>query len=166
MNGLRKKGFVFSKIMIFFCVIILNSLAIGNENDIPIWGISDYDRELIDKSVIWKNDSLFDYWNLSKYNAKEAGLWQKVEIDIDVYNGNDYTLLYTTNNKEPMTFVTGLSQVVYGIDKIVPSMKIGEIWLILIKPEAVYGKRGIPGKIPPDMRMVAKVKLLRTQSLL
>ncbi|KKQ48372.1 MAG: Peptidyl-prolyl cis-trans isomerase [candidate division TM6 bacterium GW2011_GWF2_38_10] len=61
---------------------------------------------------------------------------------------------------EPFTFNLGAGQVISGWDKGVEGMLIGEKRRLVIPHDYAYGKRGIPGAIPPSATLIFDVELL------
>lgn len=61
---------------------------------------------------------------------------------------------------QPFTFTLGAGQVISGWDKGVRDMKVGEQRRLVIPAEFAYGKRGVPGAIPPDATLIFDVELL------
>lgn len=60
----------------------------------------------------------------------------------------------------PFSFVLGAGEVIQGWDAGVAGMQIGEVRKLIIPPELAYGKRGIPGAIPPDAALIFTVEML------
>jgi FKBP-type peptidyl-prolyl cis-trans isomerase FkpA len=61
---------------------------------------------------------------------------------------------------QPFAFNLGAGQVIAGWDKGVCGMKIGEKRRLVISSKFAYGKRGVPGAIPPDATLIFDVELL------
>lgn len=61
---------------------------------------------------------------------------------------------------EPFEFRVGMGQVIKGWDEIVPMMKKGEKWRIVIPPDMGYGARGAGNAIPPNATLIFEMELL------
>ncbi len=61
---------------------------------------------------------------------------------------------------KPFTFTLNAGQVISGWEKGVRGMKVGEQRRLVIPAEFAYGKRGVPGAIPPDATLIFDVELL------
>ncbi len=59
---------------------------------------------------------------------------------------------------EPATFP--LNQVIDGWQEIVPMMRVGDKWRVVIPPELAYGSQGAGGTIGPEATLVFEVELL------
>jgi peptidylprolyl isomerase len=66
----------------------------------------------------------------------------------------------SNDHGQPFTFTLGEGQVIAGWDKGVSGMKVGEQRRLIIPAEFAYGKRGVPGAIPPDATLIFDVELL------
>lgn len=63
--------------------------------------------------------------------------------------------------KPPLVFKVGLAQpaVIAGWDAAVLEMSVGELAEVTIPPEHAYGKKGVPGLVPPDSTLIFEVEL-------
>jgi FK506-binding protein 4/5 len=64
------------------------------------------------------------------------------------------------DRSEPFKFKLGAHQVIKGWDKVVETMKKGEICKVTLKPEYAYGENGSPPKIPANATLVFEIELL------
>lgn len=62
--------------------------------------------------------------------------------------------------EKPLTFRLGRHQVIAGWDQIIPLMRPGDKWLVIIPPELAYGSRGQPPRIPRHATLVFMMELL------
>lgn len=62
---------------------------------------------------------------------------------------------------EPATFA--LNQVIKGWQEVVPKMKAGAKWKVVIPPELAYGPRGTGGTIGPNETLVFEIELLEVK---
>ena len=62
--------------------------------------------------------------------------------------------------EKPLTFRLGRHQVIAGWDQIIPMMRPGDKWLVIIPPELAYGSRGQPPRIPRNATLVFMMELL------
>lgn len=64
---------------------------------------------------------------------------------------------------QPFKFVLGAGRVIKGWDEGVATMTLGETRRLIIPYDLAYGKRGIPGAIPPEATLIFDVELLEIQ---
>ncbi len=62
--------------------------------------------------------------------------------------------------QKPLTFRLGRQQVIAGWDQVIPLMRPGDKWLVIIPPEMAYGSRGQPPHIPRSATLVFMMELL------
>jgi FKBP-type peptidyl-prolyl cis-trans isomerase len=62
--------------------------------------------------------------------------------------------------EKPLKFRLGRHQVIAGWDQIIPLMRPGDKWLVIIPPELAYGSRGQPPHIPRSATLVFMMELL------
>ena len=63
--------------------------------------------------------------------------------------------------REPLSFIVGLHQVIKGFEEGVKLMRVGEKRRFVISPEMGYGKKGVGLFIPPDSTLIFDVELLK-----
>jgi FKBP-type peptidyl-prolyl cis-trans isomerase FklB len=63
---------------------------------------------------------------------------------------------------EPATFP--VSGVIPGWTEALQMMKPGATWMLYIPSDLAYGKRGVPGVIPPNSTLIFKVNLIKIDS--
>jgi FKBP-type peptidyl-prolyl cis-trans isomerase len=61
--------------------------------------------------------------------------------------------------EKPLKFRLGRHQVIAGWDQIIPLMRPGDKWLVIIPPELAYGSRGQPPHIPRSATLVFMMEL-------
>ncbi|MBL7995577.1 FKBP-type peptidyl-prolyl cis-trans isomerase [bacterium] len=64
------------------------------------------------------------------------------------------------DREKPFSFVLGSGQVIKGWDEGVALMNVGDQFQLIIPPQLAYGKKGIPGVIPPNTALLFDVELL------
>lgn len=62
---------------------------------------------------------------------------------------------------EPLTIE--LSKLIPGCKKVIPLMRVGDIWRVYIDPDLAYGKEGRP-TIPPNSALVFEIELIAINS--
>ncbi|CAI2385219.1 unnamed protein product [Moneuplotes crassus] len=60
----------------------------------------------------------------------------------------------------PFSFTLGIGKVITCWDKGISLMKRGEVARLTCPPEMAYGRRGVPGAIPPNATLIFDVELL------
>lgn len=67
----------------------------------------------------------------------------------------------TGKRRAPLVFKVGMPKpaVIAGWDAAVLKMSVGEIAEITIPPEHAYGKKGVPGMVPPDATLIFEMEL-------
>lgn len=73
----------------------------------------------------------------------------------------DQTLLDDSRKRgEPIEVKVGVGKVILAWDKMLPTMRIGERYIIISPYQFAYGEAGIPGIIPPKSTLIFDIKLL------
>lgn len=63
------------------------------------------------------------------------------------------------------SFILGRGQVVSGMDEGIRLMTTGSTYRFIIPSKLAYGKKGIPGQIPPNETLIFEVTLLRVENI-
>lgn len=71
-------------------------------------------------------------------------------------DGSEFDSSYSRN--QPASFA--LNQVVKGWQEVLPMMKTGAKWQVVLPPELAYGENGAGGKIGPNATLVFEIELL------
>lgn len=64
------------------------------------------------------------------------------------------------DREKPFSFVLGKGQVIKGWDEGVAMMQAGDLFQLIIPSQLAYGKKGVPGVIPPNSTLLFDVELL------
>ncbi len=75
-------------------------------------------------------------------------------------NGTRGTMFDSSRDGEPLVFTLGAGQVIAGWDQGIVGMLEGGKREIIIPPELAYGRRGVPGAIPPGATLDFEVELV------
>lgn len=62
------------------------------------------------------------------------------------------------------SFRLGRRDVIAGLEQAVRGMRVGGRRRVRVGPHLAYGKRGVPGVVPPDAVLVFDVELLRVEA--
>lgn len=89
-------------------------------------------------------------------NYPENGYFCKVHYEGRFLDGKVFD--NSRKRGEPIEFRIG--EVIEGWNETLLDMSKGERRVVIIPPELAYGKRGIPGAIPPDSYLVFDIELL------
>ena len=74
----------------------------------------------------------------------------------------DGTLVESSRSRNrPLVCKIGIGNMIRGIDECVTKMVEGQHCVITVPPEAGYGSKGLPPKIPPDATLVCDVELIK-----
>ena len=93
--------------------------------------------------------------NENKNLVAENGDQLRVKYTGKLENGK----VFDENWNDGFVFELGAGQVIAGWDKGVLGMKVGEKRELAIEPADGYGKRGVPGVIPPNAKLFFEVEL-------
>lgn len=104
-----------------------------------------------------KTFSGLKYVILEKGEGKEVYAYRRVNIDyIGRFTNGE---VIDSSKAEGYTFVTGTGQVISGLDEGVRLMSVGDRFVFIIPWKLAYGKKGIPGAIPPRETLIFEVVL-------
>jgi FKBP-type peptidyl-prolyl cis-trans isomerase len=70
------------------------------------------------------------------------------------------TLIYSSRDGGPITFVLGANQVIAGVDEGVTGMRVGERRLLIVPP-SLSRRASYPANTPPDSTLHIDVELVR-----
>ena len=125
-----------------------------NAGSVPISEIPDSTEEVKAKLEII---------DLKVGDGKAAETGQSVRVH---YTGTleDGTKFDSSKDRNtPVNFNLGRGEVIKGWDQGVEGMKVGGSRKLVIPSHLAYGKRGVPGVIPPNATLVFEVELLETK---
>jgi FKBP-type peptidyl-prolyl isomerase-like protein len=127
--------------------------------------LSKKDIENLQSSKIWNNSVyFFDWWVDIKGSGEMAYSGKIATIEVDIYLYDGYKNIYDTKKiNKPIRFMVGYSQVIYGVDRVVEQMRVGDKRLLLIKPNAAYGRVGVSGQIPPNSWLIVRIELIAVE---
>jgi FKBP-type peptidyl-prolyl cis-trans isomerase len=61
---------------------------------------------------------------------------------------------------EPVPFKVGEGQVIKGVDEGIQGMNVAGHRRLIVPPELAFGKRGVPGIVPPDTTLCIELYLI------
>jgi len=97
------------------------------------------------------------YVILEKGGGKQAYAYRRVNIDyIGSFTSGE---VFDSSKAEGYSFVLATGQVISGLDEGVRLMSVGDRYLFIIPWKLAYGKKGIPGAIPPRETLIFEVVL-------
>jgi len=81
-------------------------------------------------------------------------------VDYVAWLGDGTKVDASADHGGSFVFQLGTGQVIAGWDMAVPGMRAGGRRLLIVPPELAYADVGVPGRIPPNSKLVFDVKLL------
>ena len=78
----------------------------------------------------------------------------------DGTEGEQFDSTYTKKGQQPFVVKAGVGKLIAGWDAALLEMSVGEKAVLTIPPEAAYGAKGLPPKIPPNATLIFEVELL------
>lgn len=109
--------------------------------------------------AVEKTASGLEYFDLAVGDGAQPKNGDLVVVD---YTGwlEDGTMFDSSFKRpDPFVFPLGKGRVIKGWDEGVASMKVGGKRQLIVPGELAYGKRGRPGRIPPDATLIFEVEL-------
>ncbi|KAJ6253310.1 fk506-binding protein [Anaeramoeba flamelloides] len=92
--------------------------------------------------------------------GKKPSPFSKVRVHYVGHTSKGVKFDSSRDRNEPFEFVVGKGQVIKGWDRGIPTMKIGEMAVLTIKPEYGYGNQSMGEKIPANSTLVFEVELI------
>jgi peptidylprolyl isomerase len=68
------------------------------------------------------------------------------------------------DESRPLRVYLGRREVIAGLERGLRGMRVGGRRRLVISPHLAYGKRGVPGIIPPNAVLILEVELLDVQA--
>lgn len=120
-----------------------------------------YRAEYAKKSGVKKLDSGILYTVINSGSGKQATKDSTVTVNYrgTLVSGKEFDSSYSRN--QPATF--GLTGVIKGWQEIVPMMKEGDKWEVVIPPELGYADRGAGDVIGPNETLVFEIDLIEVK---
>jgi FKBP-type peptidyl-prolyl cis-trans isomerase FklB len=110
------------------------------------------------KAGVKTTDSGIQYRAIKSGDGTKAGKESTVTVNYrgKLIDGTEFDSSYKRN--QPATF--GLAGVIKGWQEIVPMMKVGDKWEVVIPPELAYMDKGAGDVIGPNETLVFEIELL------
>ncbi len=120
-----------------------------------------YRAENAKKEGVKTLDSGIQYKVVKSGDGKQATAESEVTVHYrgSLINGTEFDSSYKRNN--PATF--GLTGVIKGWQEIVPMMKVGDKWEVVIPPEFGYADKGAGNVIGPGETLLFEIELLEVK---
>lgn len=101
------------------------------------------------------------YKVIASGNGKQAAADSEVTVNYrgKLINGTEFDSSYKRN--KPATF--GLTGVIKGWQEIVPMMKVGDKWEVVIPPELAYAEKGAGNAIGPGETLIFEIELMEVK---
>jgi FKBP-type peptidyl-prolyl cis-trans isomerase FklB len=120
-----------------------------------------YRAEYAKKSGVKKLDSGILFTVINSGSGKQATKDSTVTVNYrgTLVSGKEFDSSYSRN--QPATF--GLTGVIKGWQEIVPMMKVGDKWEVVIPPELGYADRGAGDVIGPNETLTFEIDLIEVK---
>ncbi|KAJ6253266.1 fk506-binding protein [Anaeramoeba flamelloides] len=92
--------------------------------------------------------------------GKKPSPLSKVKVHYVGHTSKGIVFDSSRDRNEPFEFVVGKGEVIKGWDLGIPTMKIGEMAVLTIKPEYGYGSQSMGEKLPANSTLVFEVELI------
>ncbi|KAJ3444266.1 fk506-binding protein [Anaeramoeba flamelloides] len=97
---------------------------------------------------------------IKKGTGKQPTALSKVKVHYVGHTLKGVKFDSSRDRHEPFQFVVGEGSVIQGWDLGVPTMKIGEVALLTIRPKYGYGKQNMGRELPPNSTLIFEIELL------
>lgn len=114
-------------------------------------------EEDMQKAIALEKVSKFDL-NIGKGMPYEKN--KQVTIDFEAWLTEKTKFDSTIDRQTPLTFLSGASRIIKGLEDGIAGMRIGGERIIVVPAKYGYGRAGIDGKVPPNSVLIYHVKLL------
>ena len=118
-----------------------------------------YRAENAKKAGVKSLDNGIQYKVITSGKGKQASAESEVTVHYrgSLINGTEFDSSY--KREKPATF--GLTGVIKGWQEIVPMMKEGDKWAVVIPPELGYAEKGAGNAIGPGETLVFEIELIK-----
>ena len=82
---------------------------------------------------------------------------RQVTIDFVGWLANGSLFDSTLKRGAPLTFLSGASRIIIGMEQGLAGMKVGGERLLVIPPKLAYGRLGIKGRVPPESHLIYRI---------
>ena len=113
------------------------------------------------KAGVTSLDNGIQYKVISSGKGKQASKDSEVTVHYKgtLINGTEFDSSY--KREKPATF--GLTGVIKGWQEVVPLMKVGDKWEVVIPPEFAYADKGAGAAIGPGETLIFEIELLEVK---
>jgi FKBP-type peptidyl-prolyl cis-trans isomerase len=108
-----------------------------------------------------RSDVKIEEITLGTSTLAECGTIVTIHYRSFLTRGNQFRSSY--DDGRPLRVHLGRREVIAGLERGLLGMRVGGRRRMVISPHLAYGKRGVPGIVPPDAVLIVEVELLDVQ---